>query len=91
MGDIVDKHGVPGGIRTHDPLLRRQPLYPLSYRDVPLHKNCSMNFGKGQRRGNYPEFVANQKTFQPSIQAAVTTHPAMITPMRIDVKAYLKL
>ncbi len=20
--------GVPGGIRTHDPLLRRQPLYP---------------------------------------------------------------
>ncbi len=25
--------GVPGGIRTHDPLLRRQPLYPLSYRD----------------------------------------------------------
>ena len=26
--------GVPGGIRTHDPLLRRQPLYPLSYRDA---------------------------------------------------------
>ena len=25
--------GVPGGIRTRDPLLRRQPLYPLSYRD----------------------------------------------------------
>ena len=25
--------GVPGGIRTHDPLLRRQPLCPLSYRD----------------------------------------------------------
>ncbi len=22
------KSGVPGGIRTHDPLLRRQPLYP---------------------------------------------------------------
>ena len=20
--------GIPGGIRTHDPLLRRQPLYP---------------------------------------------------------------
>ena len=29
----VDYDGVPGGIRTHDPLLRRQPLYPLSYRD----------------------------------------------------------
>ena len=26
------KNGAPGGIRTHDPLLRRQPLYPLSYR-----------------------------------------------------------
>ena len=33
MGKIVTKSGVPGGIRTHDPLLRRQPLYPLSYRD----------------------------------------------------------
>ncbi len=27
------KIGVPGWIRTNDPLLRRQPLYPLSYRD----------------------------------------------------------
>ncbi len=25
--------GVPGRIRTRDPLLRRQPLYPLSYWD----------------------------------------------------------
>ena len=33
MGRIVAKNGVPGGIRPHDPLLRRQPLYPLSYRD----------------------------------------------------------
>jgi hypothetical protein len=29
----INYDGVPGGIRTHDPLLRRQPLYPLSYRD----------------------------------------------------------
>ena len=28
-----DLRGVPGRIRTCDPLLRRQPLYPLSYRD----------------------------------------------------------
>ncbi len=27
-------NGAPGGIRTHDPLLRRQPLYPLSYWDT---------------------------------------------------------
>ena len=31
--DLASKSGVPGGIRTHDPLLRRQLLYPLSYRD----------------------------------------------------------
>ncbi len=29
----VWKHGVPGAIRTPGPLLRRQLLYPLSYRD----------------------------------------------------------
>ena len=31
--------GVPGGIRTHDPLLRRQSLFPLSYRDnIPFRE-----------------------------------------------------
>ena len=29
----VDYDGIPGRIRTDDPLLRRQPLCPLSYRD----------------------------------------------------------
>ena len=29
-------HCVPGGIRTHGPLLRRQPLCPLSYRDTKM-------------------------------------------------------
>ncbi len=33
MADM-EGNGVPGGIRTHDPLLRRQSLYPLSYRDM---------------------------------------------------------
>jgi hypothetical protein len=28
-----ERLGVPDRIRTCDPLLRRQPLYPLSYRD----------------------------------------------------------
>ena len=31
---ILAKYGVPGRIRTDGPLLRRQPLYPLSYRDA---------------------------------------------------------
>ena len=30
-GFLSLKHGAPGGNRTHDPLLRRQLLYPLSY------------------------------------------------------------
>ena len=25
---LLTSAGIPGGIRTHDPLLRRQPLYP---------------------------------------------------------------
>ncbi len=32
-GYFVADCGVPGRIRTRDPLLRRQPLYPLSYWD----------------------------------------------------------
>lgn len=32
-GGYLDSYsGIPGEIRTHDPLLRRQLLYPLSYR-----------------------------------------------------------
>ena len=30
-GSFERKNGAPGGDRTHDPLLRRQLLYPLSY------------------------------------------------------------
>ena len=33
-------NGVPGGIRTHDPLLRRQLLFPLSYRDYAAVVAC---------------------------------------------------
>ena len=31
MGSYDLGGGTPGRIRTRDPLLRRQPLYPLSY------------------------------------------------------------
>ena len=31
---LNQRFGVPGGIRTHDPPLRRRPLYPLSYGDT---------------------------------------------------------
>ncbi len=32
--EIKKTNGAPGGDRTHDPLLRRQLLYPLSYQGV---------------------------------------------------------
>ena len=34
ISDTSDVAGAPGGIRTRDHLLRRQPLYPLSYWDT---------------------------------------------------------
>ncbi len=37
MGKNRSYSGIPGWIRTNDPLLRRQPLYPLSYRDLKLN------------------------------------------------------
>ena len=37
-GNIIEGHnnknGIPGKIRTCDPLIRSQMLYPLSYRDI---------------------------------------------------------
>jgi hypothetical protein len=36
MGRTVAKDGVPGGIRTHDPLLRRQPLYPTELQGLKM-------------------------------------------------------
>ncbi len=39
-----DLAGVPGWIRTSGPLLRRQLLYPLSYRDsfIPVLSHSSI-------------------------------------------------
>ncbi len=42
--------GVPDRIRTCDPLLRRQPLYPLSYRDVLSPHQCTNGGTKGSTR-----------------------------------------
>ena len=33
----LERAGAPGGIRTPDPLLRRQLLYPLSYGRTHIH------------------------------------------------------
>ena len=42
------KAGVPGAIRTLDPLLRRQLLYPLSYRDGCYSIKSSTKIVEGQ-------------------------------------------
>jgi hypothetical protein len=33
---ILIRHGAGGGIRTHDPLFTKQPLWPLSYTGTTL-------------------------------------------------------
>ena len=38
---VFEKNGAPGGDRTHDPLLRRQLLYPLSYQGI-MQKSCTL-------------------------------------------------
>ena len=38
---ISSNCGVPGGIRTHDPLLRRQPLCPTELQGQYLLLKCS--------------------------------------------------
>ena len=44
------KSGVPGAIRTLDPLLRRQPLYPLSYRDIQ-NRQFKFTIGRDDSQG----------------------------------------
>gem|GEM_PF-4379949 len=38
-------YGALGGIRTHDPLLRRQLLYPLSYQGAPHYFTSDRRVG----------------------------------------------
>ncbi len=40
-------YGAPGGTRTPDPLVRSQPLCPLSYRRARSEGYCSMPPGAG--------------------------------------------
>ena len=47
-GDFELKNGAPGGTRTHDPLLRRQMLYPA---ELPEHIFCFVNHLLDAARG----------------------------------------
>ena len=55
-GSIAD--GAPGRIRTRDPLLRRQPLYPLSYWGIQIQSNHQLAEGQAEATGGdgYPRF-----------------------------------
>ena len=48
-GPIAD--GAPGRIRTRDPLLRRQPLYPLSYWGIRIQSNHRLAGGQAEATG----------------------------------------
>ena len=41
----IGKSGTPGRIRTRDPLLRRQPLYPLSYWGTGIRSSHAIAVG----------------------------------------------
>ena len=43
--------GAPGRIRTRDPLLRRQPLYPLSYWGIRIQSNHQLTGGQAEATG----------------------------------------
>ena len=43
--------GAPGRIRTRDPLLRRQPLYPLSYWGIRIQSNHQLSGGQAEATG----------------------------------------
>ena len=43
--------GVPGRIRTRDPLLRRQPLYPTELQGLDLNvMSLATDLARGQRK-----------------------------------------
>ncbi len=51
---IRTQNGVPGGIRTHDPLLRRQPLYPAELQGHIYYSNLTPGWRQGQVEPAYP-------------------------------------
>lgn len=59
MRNKIRKDGEPDGIRTHDPLIKSQLLYQLSYR--PTSEALIMNFGGG---GQGAKREALAKTFK---------------------------
>ena len=53
-GDFELKIGAPGGTRTHDPLLRRQMLYPAELPEHTFGKPCRWNFAELQLKHRVP-------------------------------------
>ncbi len=56
----------PGGIRTHNLLLRRQLLYPLSYRGMHTREAQRTGFEMSLRRTNLMTSKINCKLREPS-------------------------
>ena len=60
-GPIAD--GAPGRIRTRDPLLRRQPLYPLSYWGIRIQSNHQLAGGQAEATGRGQPRFGRQTIF----------------------------
>ena len=93
--------GVPGGIRTHDPLLRRQLLCPTELQGKAVYYS---NVARGEEKVKtvisyrvhryhgtniFPQVFHISKIVQPRRVAQVTITPAINIPMKIDKKACL--
>ena len=72
-GDFELKSGAPGGTRTHDPLLRRQMLYPA---ELPEHILSVPIEGKPSGRPMYFIIYHSLLKSQPRILKKGHPHPA---------------
>ncbi len=77
---ISSNCGVPGGIRTHDPLLRRQPLCPTELQGLAIYySNVARGAGKGQDCVLYqPHYLDALQ--RPEIAKAQSATPAITAP-----------
>jgi hypothetical protein len=61
FGPYTSKSGAPGGTRTPDPLLRRQPLYPAELRARPWQLHYLVGMYKSQPAGGRGDFAGDRR------------------------------
>ena len=79
---LVDEESAPGGTRTPDPLLRRQLLYPLSYRrartrPVTERKRLSPNSPR------FPGELIGESGFEPPTSCSQGRRASQAAPLPV--------